>query len=53
MFWLNAEARKNILSILVAEATFQLLMSSLNDGFDENSDPKFVTADVSQLPIGP
>ena len=53
MFWLNAEAPENMLSILVAAATFHLLMSSLNVGFDENSDPKFVTADVSQLPIGP
>ena len=28
-------------------------MLSLNVGFDENNDAKFVTADVSQLPIGP
>ena len=53
MFWLNAVAPENIVSILVADATFQRLMSSLNVGLDENSDPSFVTADVSQLPIGP
>jgi hypothetical protein len=39
--------------MLVADATFQLPMSSLNVGLDENSDAKLVTADVSQLPIGP
>ena len=34
IFWLNAEAPENMLSILVAEATYHLLMSSLNVGFD-------------------
>ena len=53
MFWLNAVADWSIALKLVADAVFHPPMSSLNVGLDENSDAKFVTADVSQLPIGP
>ena len=50
---MNADAESNDPYNVVTDAVFQLPMLSLKVGFDENSDAKVVTPDVSQLPIGP
>jgi hypothetical protein len=46
MFWLNAVAELNMLSILATNATFHLLMSALNVGLLANSEAMLVTAAV-------
>ena len=51
MSWLNAEADKNILSILVTCAVFQLPMAWLNAEAEENINPIVVTCAVFQFPM--
>ena len=51
--WLSADVLWNARSIELTLATFQLEMSSLNAALLLNTSIRVVTADVSQLPIGP
>ena len=51
MSWLNAEAEKNILYMLVTFSVFQLPMSWLNAEAYLNIDPILVTCAVFQLPM--